>query len=82
MFFIPPKDLAVPAGNGNILNKRLHRINNEKKIKITTVRDQHLSIATILNPLLSHWSLPLRTSPGSIENHQAFGKMVNAFFLF
>ena len=65
MFFIPPKDLAVPAGNRNMLNKRLHRNDNEKKIKITSVREQYLSIGTILNPLLSHWTLPLKV-PGSV----------------
>jgi hypothetical protein len=31
----------------------------EKRTCVTMVRDQYLSFATSLNPLVSHWSLPL-----------------------
>jgi hypothetical protein len=51
---------ACVGRNGNRIKSKMAARHREKQISITTVRDQYLSSATFLTPLIFHYPLPLK----------------------
>ena len=50
---------AGVSGNGNSIKSKMAAKYRDKRILITTVRDQCLSYATFATPLIFHYQLPL-----------------------